>query len=290
MNFKKLYFLLSILFLAYIFMGHSAGRADSQNWGNTGAPGDQNLANGSPRTCISCHGGNDFNVDLGINLTGQNGALLTDTYIPGETYNVDVTINSAGGNTPSAYGFQILALTDADEQEVNTWSNPSTNAKIALAANTGRTYVEHDNPSTENTFSMEWTAPEAGAGSITFYSCGNGVNSNGSTSGDAAACTTFTIQEDIDSSIRGLTEAPFQVSINPNPVRDIVNINIDSPIQDEFTLNILNLNGQLIESQEWSLKRDENRLAIQVGDLPAGIYFLQMVNEKYNRTERWVKQ
>ncbi len=290
MKFKNFYFLLSILFFAYVFMGHSAGRADSQNWGNTGAPGDQNLANGEPRTCISCHGGTSFTVDLDISLEDQGGNVIVDQYIPGETYNMSVTINSTGANTPSRYGFQILALTDDNEQEASTWANPSANSKIALAANTGRTYVEHNNPSTDNTFTMEWTAPESGNGSITFYSCGNGVNGNGSTSGDGAACTTVTFQEAETNAARSLALAPFSVDISPNPARDLLNINIDSPIQEEFTMNILNVNGQLMQSQIWALNNSDNRNEIQINNLPAGMYFLQMINEKYNRTVRWVKQ
>lgn len=290
MKFKNFYFLLSILFIAYIFMGHSAGRADSQNWGNTGAPGDQNLANGEPRTCISCHGGTSFTVDLDISLEDQGGNPIVNEYIPGETYNMAVTINSTGANTPARYGFQILALTDDDEQEVNTWANPSTNAKIALAANTGRTYVEHNNPSTANTFTMEWTAPESGNGSITFYSCGNGVNGNGSTSGDGAACTTVTFQEAETNAASALALAPFSVDISPNPATNLINVNIDSPIQEDFTMNILNVNGQLMQSQVWSLNKTDNRNEIQINDLPAGMYFLQMVNDKYNRTVRWIKQ
>ena len=126
MKFKNFYILLSILLVAYIFMGHSAGRADSQNWGNTGAPGDQSLANGQPRTCISCHGGNAFTIDMDINLEDLAGNPVVDNeYIPGETYNMSVTINSTGANTPARYGFQILALTDVDEEEVNTWANTS---------------------------------------------------------------------------------------------------------------------------------------------------------------------
>lgn len=291
MKFKNFYILLSFLFVAYIFMGHSAGRADSQNWGNTGAPGDQSLANGTPRTCISCHGGTSFDIDLGISLADLNGNLVTDNeYIPGETYNMSVTINSTGTNTPARYGFQVLALTDANQQEVNTWANTSANAKIALAANTGRTYVEHNNPSVDNTFTMEWTAPAEGSGSITVYSCGNGVNGNGSTTGDAAACNSITLQEANISSASSLTLAPFSIDINPNPAIDFINVNIDSPIQEEFTMNVLNVNGQLIQSQIWDLDQADNRTEIQINNLPPGMYFLQMVNDKYNRTVRWVKQ
>lgn len=272
-------------------MGHSAGRADSQNWGNTGAPGDETLANGAPRTCISCHGGTSFTVDLDISLEDQSGNLLDDNaYMPGETYNMSVTINSTGANTPSRYGFQILALTDNDEEEVNTWANQSANAKIALAANTGRTYVEHNNPSLENTFTMEWTAPEEGSGSVTLYSCGNGVNSNGSSSGDGAACVTLTLQEAVINATGSLAIAPFSVDISPNPAFDFINVNIDSPIQEDFTMNILNVNGQLMQSQVWSLDNSDNRTQVQINDLPAGMYFLQMINEKYSRTVRWVKQ
>ena len=288
MKFKNFYILLSILFVGYIFMGHSAGRADSQNWGNTGAPGDETEANGDSRTCISCHGSNAISVDLGIDIQNTDGSPLeNNAYIPGATYNMSVTITASVGN-PSGYGFQMLALTDADEQEVNTWANPSANAEIALAGNTGRTYVEHATTSTSNTFTMDWTAPESGLGDVTFYSCGNGVNRNNSSSGDGATCSTLTLTEAQSNSVVNLNSDALQFELSPNPATDQIQVTINTQLKDDFQLNILNMNGQLIRSQVWSSTTND-KVNLDVNELNAGMYFIQLTNASYSSTSKWIK-
>ena len=292
MKLSNVYICLFLLAVAYIFMGHSAGRADSQNWGNTGAPGDQTLSNGNPRTCVSCHGGANITVGLDISIQNMDGsALANNEYVPGESYNMSVTVNPTAGATPVEYGFQMVALTDSNEEEVNTWANPSANVSIATASNTGRTYVEQTGPSADKTFTMQWTAPAEGSGDITFYSCGNGVNGNNSTSGDGAACTTLSLGERImNSTSASLLATPFNVALEPNPASEVLNVNIDSPIQENFTLNVLNLNGQVLQSAEWSIATAQNRTVLNVQGYAPGMYILQITNDKYNSISKWVKQ
>jgi len=288
MNFKNLYILLALLFSCYIFLGHSAGRADSQSWGNTGAPGDETLSNGSSRTCITCHGGSAIAVDLDIDILNTDGSPLeNNTYIPGSTYNMSVTISATTGN-PAEYGFQMLALTDSDEQEVNTWANPSANTEIAFASNTGRTYVEQSVPSSSNTFTMDWTAPESGKGDVTFYSCGNGVNGNGSTSGDGANCSTLTLTEAQSNAVVKLNRAALQLALSPNPATDLLQVEIDTQLNDDFQLNILNMNGQLIRTQRWP-STTSDKVNLDVSELTSGMYFIQLTNKAYSSTSKWIK-
>jgi len=270
-------------------MGHSAGRADSQNWGNTGAPGDQTLSNGEPRTCISCHGGGGIGVDLQINILNQDGsALANNEYTPGTTYDMEVTIAPTSGPTPSAYGFQMVALTDADEQEVNTWANPSSNVEIAFASNTGRTYVEQTNSSSTNVFSMEWTAPASGNGNVTFYSCGNGVNDNNGTSGDGAACSTLTLSEASTSSVVAINSSALQIELSPNPATDNLTVNINTDVQEDFMLNVRSMNGQLMQSRSWTTSSADN-INLDISNFPSGMYFVQLTNQSYSTTTKWVK-
>ncbi len=289
MKFRNIYIAITLLSLAYIFMGHSAGRADAENWGNTGAPGDQLQGNGDPRTCISCHASGAISVDLQIDILNEDGsALANNEYIPGTTYNMAVRVERTAGAMPSKYGFQMVALTDSDEQEVNTWANPSANVAIATASNTGRTYVEQTTSSDDNVFTMEWTAPASGKGNVTFYSCGNGVNNNGGTTGDGAACTTLTLGEAVSNSVVAINSDALQLEVSPNPATNYLNVQVDSSIQDDFTMNVLSLNGQLMQSRAWSLSSN-NSVDLDISDLPAGMYFIQLSNESYSTTTKWVK-
>lgn len=288
MKLNNIYIFIVILFAGYVFMGHSAGRADSQNWGNTGAPGDETLSNGQPRTCISCHGGSSIGVDLGIEIRNQDGSVLENNeYIPGTTYDMSVTLATTAGS-PVEYGFQMVALTDSDEQEVNTWANTSSNTEIAFASNTGRTYVEQSVPSSSNTFTMEWTAPAAGSGGVTFYSCGNGVNNNNTTSGDGADCSTLSLAEAQTNSLVNLNTDAIQLELSPNPAVDYLQVAINTQLQDNFELNILNMSGQKIHTQTW-IANTADMVDISIIDFPAGIYFVQLTNASYSNAVKWVK-
>jgi len=149
MKFRFIYTFASLLFMAFLFTSSSGGRANAANWGNTGAPGDQTLTGGTPRTCISCHGSSTsaIEVDLLIDiLDSDNNSIVDIGYIPGATYTVQVDINTINGS-PVGFGFQILALNaplNENGNEVSDWEAISSNVRVADASNTGRTYAEHN--------------------------------------------------------------------------------------------------------------------------------------------------
>ena len=171
MNKKLLFQIIFVLCCAFVWMSSSEGRATDKDEGSTGAPGESS-------TCASgyCHGsGGAISVSLSMEVLDMNSNPVSQ-YEPGETYRIAVSINHIGGNSPSAFGFQLVALADADNQSTESFSNPASNVQIATANSTGRTYAEHNGPSDTNVFMVDWTAPAAGTGSVTFYSAGNGVN------------------------------------------------------------------------------------------------------------------
>ena len=140
---------------AFIWMSHSGGRAADKNQGNTGAPGDASVTCGAS----NCHGGNSTSVDLDITVTDSDGNEVSG-YLPNQTYTIRVGINHTGGTAPVAYGFQLVALTDSNNQSTESFSNPSSNVQLATANSTGRLYAEHNGPSSSSTFDVQWTAPD----------------------------------------------------------------------------------------------------------------------------------
>lgn len=278
MKLKTIYILFIGLLGVVLFMGNSNGRADGAGWGNTGAPGDQVLSNGSPRTCQSCHATGNTQVTLDINLLDEAGDAISD-YMPGQTYDVSVVLNHAGGDAPSGYGFQALSLIDSDESDVAGWSEPGANVKISTASNTGRSYAEQNGVSTENTFNFKWTAPADGSGSVTFYSCGNGVNDNGATSGDGAACTTLTVGEAFGVSTKEIANT-LNLEVFPNPVNDILNLRFDVVLGGTYTVNMYNALGQLVQTKVQDAYTGENIIQLNCEELGSGIHLLRLENEK----------
>lgn len=172
----------------FIFASNSNGRATAANSGNTGAPGEN--------TCGQCHNGGNFGASVSIQVYAEGATVPTTQFYAGNTYTVRVTVNNSMGS-PGGYGFQLTALSGAENTPVAGYSNLTSNVKqktiTVQNAFTGRTYLEHNGVTTNNVFQFDWTAPANLADAVTFYAAGNVVNGTGSTSGDAVANTSLTI-------------------------------------------------------------------------------------------------
>ena len=281
MKFKFVYPLFALALGAFLFLSNSNGRASSQNEGNTGAPGD-NALNG--RTCQTCHNGGPLQVTLDIEVS-KNGNPVT-SYVPGENYDVKVVINDAAGS-PSAYGFQMVAEINADNSSTNSWSNPSGNAKTASTSD-GRSYVEQDGASNSNEFSATWTAPASGSGDVTFYSCGNGVNANGMTSGDGAACNNITLSEDTESSILEASTDATRMLLQPNPVISDFQVLTHSNTNGNFELSILTLDGKQLSQQNVVISNGRSS-SVMVSNLSPGYYLVKVQDEQTTMVSKMLK-
>ncbi|MFZ4785296.1 MAG: choice-of-anchor V domain-containing protein [Flavobacteriales bacterium] len=201
--------LLSLLFagasLFFLFSSNSNGRATQANTGNTGAPGETTI-------CSGCHSGGSYGtITPTIQVFQQGTTTPVTAYVAGTTYDVRFTV-TAGTGSPGGYSFQMTCLTSPANNPLAGYSNLGPNVKQKLVTTgtyMGRTYVEHNGVGSINQFDMSWTAPAAGTGTVKFYAAGNCVNLSGSTSGDKAASTSFTLPESL----------PLQVSANVTDVQ-----------------------------------------------------------------------
>lgn len=263
---KSLFVLFVPIMCWMLFQSSSNGRATQDGTGNTGAPGDQTLAN-QPYTCVNCHNNGPLQIGINLEVLDSNNSIITE-YEPSQLYKARVTLTATSG-TPAAYGFQIVNLIDSDNSANNSWTNPATNVKIATAHN-GRRYAEHNNPSTSNVFEVYFTAPDSGAGSITLYTAGNGVNLNTSNSGDGAAITKITLQEKgAPSNINEQLFFEKQVAIYPNPASQFIQFQGF----EQAKVSIFNLNGKLIFTD---LVRENS--PISVNSFTPGVYFVSIDN------------
>ncbi len=291
MKFKFIYTFFTLLLCSVLFIASKDGRAFSQGLGNTGAPGDETNSNGTAKTCQSCHNTSSMiQVTLDIEVMDGSGNVITE-YAPDQTYDVKVTVNSVGSATPAGFGFQLLCLKAPLGQNGDNWqafSNPANNVRVAVASSNGRQYAEHKGPSASNEFMVKWTAPAVGTGTITFYSCGNGVNLNDSSSGDNAACNQLQLTEGDPVATKDLAE---EVSLNifPNPVDAVLNLEIDSRISGTFEMRIFNLFGQLVKVDQIDLIIGENKKYLNVSDLMEGSYLLHVTNGEKMTSRRIVK-
>ena len=158
----------SLLTITFLLMNNAAGPGEVQGKDRTGSP----LSEGA---CNVCHNDGAFNPAVSVELLKDNQPV--DKYQPGETYNLKVTI-SPGQGDPPAFGFQAVALSGSNNDNAGSWGTPPTGIQTVTVDN--RDYVEHSTPSSSNnSFEVEWTAPQAGTGEVRIYAAGNAVNLNG---------------------------------------------------------------------------------------------------------------
>ena len=258
---KNTILILTIIFGALTLTSNRSGRTSLTGQGVTGAPGESGQNCGS----FGCHFNGQFDPDLQITMTNQDGENV-NSYLPNETYTINLKINHTG--SPTGYGFQIVSLSDSNNEGINTWSDLSDQMNEVFVNE--RQYVEQNTLISSDLIQLSWTAPESGTGPVSIYGVGNAVNGNGSSSGDGADTSFLRITENISSSIEDISSNYFK--IYPNPTTDFVNI---EGSQQVLLANLFDINGRKIKSIN-------TQNPIDVSGLQKGVYLLNIIMENGN--------
>jgi hypothetical protein len=273
---------LRLLFTTLIFglililgMGNKNGRASSQNRGNTGAPGDETSL-GQPKTCQNCHNQGPILASLDITVLNANNQPITQ-YQPGQQYTASVKITATGTGL-QGYGFQMIALRDAGNTDLDgfTDTNPN-NYKIATITN-GRTYAEHDNISTDQHISMwpglhRWLAL-----AISYISmpAGNGVNGNGTTSGDGGAKFSLHLQEFGTVAANEPQSPDYSMRLSPNPVIGDTRLNTGTLPTGQYRARSFNASAKMVWESPVTVTGPSEDIQIPAAEWQAGLYYIQL--------------
>ncbi|GEM_PF-1059505 len=181
---RKFTLLLLVLFVAALTAEMAMTNAGGPPGGHTGAPGDGD--------CTSCHSSFALNSGTATRSLVLNSDPGITSYIPGQTYTVTYTLSQAAIVT---FGFQAT-VKRANGNAAGTLINP-TPGQMSISGN----YINHNSGGNSATsagqrvWSFNWTAPAAGAGTVTFYVAGNATNDDGSNSGDRIYTNSFAFTE-----------------------------------------------------------------------------------------------
>jgi hypothetical protein len=165
--------------------------------GMTGAPPGDN--------CTSCHTGSANSGPGSLMVEFPNG----NTYAPGQTYKLRVTLSDPAAER---WGFQITARRGAQQLDlagVFSIEEPG-RTQFAPGSAPGE-FVTHTFDGTApgtsgaNSWEVNWTAPAAGAGPVTFYAAGNAANNDGTHDGDSIYVTAMVVEEGIADEPSGFT-------------------------------------------------------------------------------------
>lgn len=278
MKFKNIYKVAGLIGLYIFLQSRAGGPASEASLQVTGAPGNGTCAN------TGCHTAGSFNPTVSMSLF--DGANLAIKYDPGKTYTLRITISAISGS-PARYGFQAVAL-DASNAQAGDWGTPP--AGIGVKTLGGKKYIEHNAPTTASLIELPWVAPAAGTGSVTFYAGGLAANNNSNVTGDGNANGSLVITENGTSNADAPSEQFAQVTVMPNPVADMLNLNITSRLAGNHKVRIFSANGNLVKTQGVNLQAGQNTEQVPVGELAPGLYLVQICGDGHMAAVQMLKR
>jgi hypothetical protein len=85
--------------------------------------------------------------------------------------------------------------------------------------------------------------------------------------------------------IKTESSSELDITIAPNPVQGVLNINIKSTEDNRMEINLYDINGKLNRSA--SVFAKQNSVAFDVSDLPPSIYLLQITDKNGSTVETY---
>lgn len=223
-----------------------------------------------------CHGASNSATMASLVVVAKaSGDTVKDSkYTPGITYVVTVM-----GSNPTApgYGFILRASQNGGMAQAGSFANPMPSVSTKTQPVGGFTVFEHKSiiPDVFGTFSasVDWTAPTAGAGNVVMNLAVNGVNANGTTSGDQWNTTSVTLNEGWPSSVEAIAHS-LQLRAYPNPANSVLNIAIQNSTSDHYDYAVYSMNGAVV--LQGHLNSNVN--SIDVSTLASGMHFISITN------------
>lgn len=249
---KKNYFVYALALLSgliiYGFSGNDSRYPGGSPAAYTGSPADG-------KDCTQCHGGSVSTIsDIITSNIPETG------YVPGETY--DITLTVEGSNRK---GFEI-APQNIDGDLLGTLIAGSGSKLVGGDAYITQSSSVFSNPAV---WDFQWTAPEEGTGEVVFYGA--------VTIGEHTTKTTsYTVQEDLTAGINLRTEQ--SLSIYPNPVVNKLHIEFNLESDENVSIKLINLNGQIVDVIENGyMSSGYNKFDYNIDNqLKSGIYLLSL--------------
>ncbi len=78
-----------------------------------------------------------------------------------------------------------------------------------------------------------------------------------------------------------------QISVSPNPTKDIVRVTFGAPLKNDVSLQLLSANGQLLTNER--ISAGAKSYDLEVSDRPSGIYFIRFIVGEEQRIYKLLK-
>jgi hypothetical protein len=275
----KKYILLAVMPIAAFIVFTAETASDNGKAGYTGSPNEL--------LCNDCHDAYALNSGGGsVVLSSAN--MNNWEYIPGQTYNMTLTV-ARNGSPLFGLGLEALDATDNNAGTLTITDAASTHIKNKLVGTVTRHNVVHqlDGGATPNSkdFNFSWTAPATDIGPVTFYFAGVASNADGDeTIGDYVYNGTQVINPANTTSVGNLSSE--SLSVYPNPATDRMAVRVNGGA----TVRLLDNSGREVRSLRSENDRPETLEMVQLELLPRGLYFLEVQQAGTRRMEKVILQ
>jgi hypothetical protein len=243
----------------------------------SGGPGDISGTTTHRNCASSCHTTHGTIVKAGW-ITSD---VPASGYLPGQTYNITVSISSPAvrfGFTASCQdvagnfkGTLVMndstwVVTDAGKSWI--FQRDSTNA-VASGLIHSIGYAGTGLDPNFKSWTFGWTAPASGTGTLTFYSSMVAGDGNAAATNDSVFNSSLEIIEDPTAGINNISFD--QISLYPNPTLGQFHLN-NLPYSSR--IEIYNVAGQMV----YNTINNEPTLYVNINDQAPGIYFVKIMN------------
>ena len=260
----------------------------------------------NPNGCTNCHG-SVATAGTQIVLELDSAGISTTHYYPGMTYTIKLTATNNTGFSLPEFGFQMACIKGANAVvtpiNAGSWVAPfpaGTHNKLPSAGNYVANIVEQmstlpastGNGAQGTTYSksFSWKAPNAGTGTVSFWSVVNLVNGNGNNdSGDKWNTKQLVVAEwPISTDVSNIqTEMDF--SAYPNPVHEYFNLQLKHAQSGAYTFMVYDLNGKLIANQNIEVGTENYTYGVNTAEWPQGYYKLVLKRNEFMKVLSFVK-
>jgi hypothetical protein len=266
------------------------------------SPGSPGCHAGEPpnfTNCTSCH--SDFAVNTGnANILFDVGGADTG-YIPGQTYNITVSIKKTG---MMAAGFQFIALQDNNistspgsitlTQPSRTQKVDASNPHVHGCGLLQKVWVGHtfqgitSDTSGESLWEFDWKAPDNYVGNITFYLAALEANYDGENTGDYTYTRSISSPDITTNVIQ--PDKPFaNLMIFPNPANSKI-LFVKTGVHDILKIELLNIQGKLIKRFDYTLQDNTTDLQLDLNGISHGVYFVAIQGKEATAVRKIVIQ
>jgi len=262
------------------------------------AEGGQASSCGSPGelgTCSrsGCHGAGGTPAGIADNagpgsvtLTAVP-ALASNQYIPGQVYNMTVTVAQTGIKR-FGFGCEILDNSGSTNGKINNTAGTITvtdhiNTRTWCAFGTGRCSMTHDTNGgfALNTYSFHfnWTAPSAGYvyDSVNIYLCGNACNNNLKADSADYVYSKHIILTKSLTSIANLQANALGLNIYPVPASRQLTVSFSLTEENNVTARLYSIDGKMIkELENNNIAAGNFNQTYSIDGVAKGMYFLNV--------------